>query len=342
MVLQQLTNQDLIDKIGVMVLGLDGQGRINLINAKGCEILGYPAEELLGMDWGRRFLLPADRQPVRDVFSFVMTGSAEHAAYHENFIQTRTNGKRMIAWHNTVLKDSDGNACGMLSTGEDITARKHAEGDLHRSEERFRRLVDHAADALFIYDLEGKFVDVNRQACLSLGYTREELLSLGVSDIDPDFPAHRVAATIEHILDTDGSTIVHGKHQHRDGHIFPVEIKIDVLDRDGVPLFVAIARDISERKTNEERYRQLFERAPLAYQSLDENGCILDVNQAWLETFGYCREEVIGRHITKFLEPNSRQILLQQFPLFKETGSISGIDFTILNKDGSTTLVEVT
>ncbi len=342
MVVQQLSNQDLIDKIGVMVLGLDEQGRINLINAKGCEILGYPSEELIGMDWVRHFLLPADRQPVRGVFAQIMTGNAQHAAYHENFIQTRKNGRRMIAWHNTVLKDGDGKACGMLSTGEDITARKHVEGNLHRSEERFRRLVDHAADALFIYDMDGRFIDVNKQACVSLGYNREELLTLGVADIDPDFPKHRVAATIEHILDAEGPTVVHSTHRHKDGRTFPVEIKIDVLDRDGVPLFIAIARDISERKTNEERYRQLFERVPLAYQSLDENGCILEVNLAWLATFGYCREEVVGHHITEFLVSNSRQLLLQQFPLSKESRSFSGIDFTILNKDGSTTLVEVT
>ncbi len=342
MVVQQLSNQDLIDKIGVMVLGLDDQGRINLINAKGCEILGYPSEALIGMDWGDHFLLPADRQPVRDVFAQVMTGSARHAAYHENYIQTRRNGKRMIAWHNTVLKDGDGKACGMLSTGEDITARKLAEEDLRRSEERFRRLVDHAADALFIYNLEGRFIDVNKQACVSLGYSREELLTLGVADIDPDFPEHRVAATNEQILDVQGATVVHGTHRHKDGHTFPVEIKIDVLNRDSVPLFIAIARDISERKSNEERYRQLFERAPLAYQSLDENGCILEVNQAWLATFGYCREEVVGHHVTEFFDVNSRQLLLQQFPLSKETRSFSGIDFTIINKDGSTTLVEVT
>ncbi|HEB68676.1 MAG TPA: PAS domain S-box protein [Desulfobulbus sp.] len=340
--LQQLPNQDLIDKIGVMVLGLDDQGRINLINAKGCEILGYTSEELIGLDWVRNFLLPADRQPVRDVFSQVMTGSVQHAAYHENFIQTRRNGNRMIAWHNTVLTDCDHRVCGMLSTGEDITARKLAEKDLRRSEERFRRLVDHAADALFIYDMEGRFIDVNKQACVSLGYPRRELLTLGVSDIDADFPEQRVEATIEHILDTEGPTVVHGRHRHKDGHVFPVEIKIDVLDRGGKPLFVAIARDISERKTNEERYRQLFERAPLAYQSLDETGCILEVNQAWLATFGYCREEVLGHHVTEFLCPNSRQLLLQQFPLSLETRSFSGIDFTIKNKDGSTTLVELT
>ncbi|MCF6188406.1 MAG: PAS domain-containing protein [Desulfobulbaceae bacterium] len=70
MVLQQLTKQDLIDKIGVMVLGLDDQGRINLINAKGCEILGDPSEELIGV---REFVAkPVDNKTLAEVVRKVL------------------------------------------------------------------------------------------------------------------------------------------------------------------------------------------------------------------------------------------------------------------------------
>ena len=59
--------------------------------------------------------------------------------------------------------------------------------ELHESEQRFRRLVDNAADAFFLHTEEGKILDVNKQACESLGYTREELLSMTIADIDPDY-----------------------------------------------------------------------------------------------------------------------------------------------------------
>ena len=342
MVLQQLSAQELIDKISVMVLGLDDQGRISLINEKVCEVLSYSSDELIGMDWFATFLEPAERQSVREVFFQVMAGTTDHARYHENFILTRSGELRMIAWHNTILEDSEGTITGVLCTGEDISTRKQMEENLRESEHRFRRFVDHAADILFIFDSQGRFVDVNRQACRSLGYTREELLELSIFDIDPEVSLEQVKQAVRQIVGKGTPLTVQSTPRHRDGHIFSLEVRVDSFESCGEKLFIAIGRDISERKSNEEKYRQLFERTPLAYQSLDEDGCILEVNHAWIDSFGYSREEVIGRNIKDFLTPDSQQTLSQQFPILKETGSVSGVDFTLLNKNGTTTRVEVT
>ena len=140
--LQELSAQKLIDKIGVIILGLDNQGRISLINTIGCEILGYSSDELIGMDWFSHFLEPADRQSIWEVFFQIMAGNIKHAVYHENFILTRNGEQRMIAWHNTILEDSDGKINGLLCTGEDITARKQAEENMQKSEQRFRRFAE--------------------------------------------------------------------------------------------------------------------------------------------------------------------------------------------------------
>ena len=66
--------------------------------------------------------------------------------------------------------------------------RKKVDEGLAQSEERFRRMVDNAADAFFAHDAEGRFVDVNKHACDSLGYTRENLLSLSIHDIEVTLP----------------------------------------------------------------------------------------------------------------------------------------------------------
>ena len=70
-------------------------------------------------------------------------------------------------------------------TAIDITERKLAEEKLMRSEKRFRSILDQAADVILVHDLHGRFLDVNRQACGNLGYSREELLAMKISDIDP-------------------------------------------------------------------------------------------------------------------------------------------------------------
>jgi len=85
--------------------------------------------------------------------------------------------------------------------------------------------------------------------------------------------------------------------------------------------------------------KQLYERAPLAYQSLDCDGCFINVNQAWLETLGYNQEEVIGRNFGDFLNPDWRNHFKENFPRFKAIGEILGIEFEMVKKDGSIILV---
>lgn len=87
--------------------------------------------------------------------------------------------------------------------------------------------------------------------------------------------------------------------------------------------------------------RELYERAPLSYQSLDENGCFLSVNQTWVNALGYTSEEVIGRNFSEFLSPNWRDQFKNNFPRFKAIGEIVGVEFEMVKKDGSPILVSV-
>jgi PAS domain S-box-containing protein len=92
-------------------------------------------------------------------------------------------------------------------------------------------------------------------------------------------------------------------------------------------------------RESEEKFRLLFERTPLSYQSLDAEGLFLEVNQAWLETLGYTRDEVIGRSFADFLHPDWVAHFRENFPRFKDIGEILGVEFEMLKKDGSTILV---
>ena len=92
-------------------------------------------------------------------------------------------------------------------------------------------------------------------------------------------------------------------------------------------------------RESEERFRLLYERAPLGYQSLDERGYFLEVNQAWLDTLGYAREEVIGKSFGDFLHPEWRDHFKENFPRFKAVGEILGVEFEMMKKDGSFIMV---
>ncbi|MBU2480663.1 MAG: response regulator, partial [Proteobacteria bacterium] len=84
-----------------------------------------------------------------------------------------------------------------------------------------------------------------------------------------------------------------------------------------------------------DRFQKLFDYAPLPYQSLDENGQIIEVNQIWLEILGYNREDVIGKSFGDFLHPEWVDHFKENFPKFKSMGEIMGIEFEMKKKDGS-------
>lgn len=82
--------------------------------------------------------------------------------------------------------------------------------------------------------------------------------------------------------------------------------------------------------------RELYDRSPLGYQSLDENGCLIETNQAWLDILGYNKHEIIGRNFGDFLVADYRDTFLENFPKLKAIGEILGVEFEMRKKDGST------
>ena len=118
---------------------------------------------------------------------------------------------------------------------------------LNQGEHRYKTLLETATDAFFLYDLNGKFLDVNNQACQSLGYTRDELLTMSVSDIEVANDRKHPNLTWKDLK--DGETIqLEGIHTRKDGSTFPVEVNLGIIHVGDESLLSVLARDISERK----------------------------------------------------------------------------------------------
>ncbi len=105
-------------------------------------------------------------------------------------------------------------------------------------------------------------------------------------------------------------------------------------------LLLTLERAIEKQKTREalresqEKYKALYDNAPLSYQSLDDDGCFIDVNPMWLKTLGYAREEIIGKNFGSFLHPDWKPHFVKNFPAFKERGYVNDAQFKIQHKDG--------
>jgi len=147
----------------------------------------------------------------------------------------------------------------------DVTDRRQAEQELRATEARFRTFVDHATDAFFLLDEQVIVIDVNRQACAGLGYSREELIGMHPRDFDVGLDQQSIAQLVERV--GAGETVTFETvHRRKDGVVFPVEIRARAFQQREQQFILSLVRDISERKraeqelrTSEERFRTLVQ-----------------------------------------------------------------------------------
>ena len=213
-------------------------------------IFGIPSDAFDGRKEDfYRYVHPEDRQLVAKAIDDARQLRVPYAA---EFRIVRLDG--MVRWVAATGQFYYGNEDypeRMLGMGVDITERKQTEESLHL----FRKLIDELNDAIEVVDPKTlRFLDVNDKACRDLGYTRDELLSLSVRDIDPGVNESFVPR-IERELELSGFATFESLHRRKDGSTFPVEINLRRVQLDRT-YGVSVVRDITERKRAEEALRQ--------------------------------------------------------------------------------------
>lgn len=189
------------------------------------------------------------------------TAAASEAAlqggprYDVEYRVVRPDGEeRMMHSQGDVIWDDAGQAIRQFGVMQDITDLRRAEEGLRASEARFRTFADRASDAFFLMDQDLNVIDVNRQACEGLGYTREELIGMHPRDFDAGLEAQSIAELGERAVAGETFTF-ETRHRRRDGSVYPVEIRSGTFIQGGRLYILALARDITERKLAEEKLR---------------------------------------------------------------------------------------
>jgi PAS domain S-box-containing protein len=207
---------------------------------------------------------------------------------------------------------------------------------LRESEARFRTFVDHATDAFFLHDDQGNILDVNQQACESLGYTREELIRMTPYEIDLDTD-RSLMNQIGAKLDAGEVMAFDTHHTRKDGTVFPAEVRLRPFWEGGRRFGVSLARDITERKRaqealqeSEERFRMLSE-ASFEGIWIHEQGKILDLNRSMAAMFGYEPSALIGSNLLELAAPESRELILEKV----QSGSEEPYEAVGVRKDGT-------
>ncbi|MEJ2378502.1 MAG: PAS domain S-box protein, partial [Pseudolabrys sp.] len=199
-------------------------------------------------------------------------------------------------------------------------AKAEEEAKLHKevknSEERFRTLIEQASDGIFVSDAQGRYLDVNSAGCRMLGYSREEILGLGIPELIAADEAPRLASHLAK-LRSGNTDVAEWQFRRKDGSPFVGEVSARQLPDGRLQAFV---RDVSERKHAERRqlelmeelkrseseareqhalFRSIFDGVPEGIALVDKERRIVMVNPALTRIFGYEADELIGASTVK-------------------------------------------
>ena len=308
--------QRYLDVAGTIMVSIDSQQKVTLINRKGCDILGYKEEEILGKNWFDNFLPKEVRDKVRAVFHNLIDGKIKIAEYFENPVLTKEGEERIILWHNAVLERESGNIVGTLGSGVDITKRNQAEQALARERNLLQTVVDTLPDCVFAKNADTTFVFSNR-SCANYMQAESPQAMVGKTDFDflPSERAERYHVEEQQIIQT-GQPIINNEVciEDEQGRIIRwlLSTKVPWCDDNGnIMGLVGLNRDITKLKyadeklrESEERFRNLTEYIPgVSIQGYDTDGVVFYWNKASEEVYGYTAEEAIGKKLNDLIIP---------------------------------------
>lgn len=250
--------QQYLDVAGVILVALDLEGRVTLINRKGCEVLGYTEAELLGRTWFDICLPAAVRADVARLFQEMTSDTTGFAEYYENPVLAKTGEERIVAWHNKLIRNDRQQITGILSSGEDITERKHAEEALRRSELLNRRLVEHLPQSVFVKDRNSSFTFCNANFSRPLGLTPEQMVGLDDFAFYPQELAEKYRLDDRRVMETGTMTDIEEVNRLGDAERWVHVVKVPYhAERGEVIGVMGIFEDITERKQAEDEVRRL-------------------------------------------------------------------------------------
>ncbi len=319
-----ISPETLFDIAGVMFIILDLDGNVSRINPKGCEILEYDQDEIIGKNWFENFLPSSVQKNVKKVFSEIIKGLVKPVEYNENVIITKHGEEKTIIWHNSYLKDKLGNITGTLSSGLDITDRIKAEQAFRESEEKYRLAMDATADGLWDWNIKNGSVYYS-PAWLKMIHAESEkpFYDLWATRLHPD-DKEKVLASLHKCLK---GNLPYWQQEHRiksgdKTWKWVLERgKIVAKDNKGKPVrMIGTMTDITKRKrietelSNEKQKLDLIANSlPALISYIDKNMKYKYVNNKYEEWFNIPKKNIINKHMQKVVGESVFQNILPYF-----------------------------
>ncbi|KDE55737.1 PAS domain S-box protein [Methanoculleus sp. MH98A] len=285
--------QGYLDVAAVLLVVINADQTIGLVNRRGCELLGYREDELVGKNWFDVAIPERNREDARQEFARMISGAAATSPTDEIAIVTKDGDERTLIWKEVVLRDAGGRSTGVLGSGKDITERIRAQEALQNREAQLRTIVENLNEGLGVFDLDGNPLQWNRAAREFFGLFGLKDAPGNVSEFGNFFEFTTTDGTVLPVEDWPLSRVLRGE-QIRDMEVRTRRIGTDrqrvfnyggtlVRGAGGSPFMALVTfTDITDRKEAEEA---LFAANEVANLYLDI--MVHDINNANAIALGY-------------------------------------------------------
>jgi PAS domain S-box-containing protein len=332
------------------VITADTTGRVVMFNEAAENLTGWREQEAVGrpLDEVLHIIDPDSGEVRTDLVQQILTGRIMVGPEHHSLAVKRDRSEISIALSVAPMRDSAGVVSGVVVAFRDTTESRRAAEAIMRSRDSYLKMFDESPTLIWRSGNDGRCHSFNNTWQRFTGRDVAQDLGYGwIENIHPD-DATRCTQVYEKAFRTRQSFEMEFRLRRFDGEdrwIIGTGRPFHELDG-SFGGFICSGYDITERRraeevlrNSEQRFRYLYEQAPLGYQSLDAEGRLIEVNKAWSDFFGYTHDEVIGRSFGEFLTAAGQHQFAECFAGFNGQGEMQGLEIEVVRKDQSRAVV---
>jgi two-component system sensor kinase FixL len=338
----ELRYRKLVENLNDVIFMIDREGLITYVSPVGEYMFGYSPPDLLG----RHFTEVVYHEDIPALIRrFSEIGQGIIVPFEWRLVH-KDSSHSWVRTSTRPVEDMEGTS-GFLGIISDISWERKAKEALRESEDKFRKVFDWANDAIMLHTLTtenspGRFIDVNQVACRMLGYSRDELLTMGPPAIVPP-ELHPQLGEIIRRAGTKKSVLFETRFQRKDGSTFPVESSGHLIMYEGGLIWISHIRDITGRKQaeealkeSEERFHGITERISDLIIIVDPEGYTTFMSPSVTSILGFSPESFIGKKAAPdIIHPEDVAKIGQAMERLKNGSPGEHVEFRIPRSDGS-------
>jgi PAS domain S-box-containing protein len=314
-------------------------------NDTALRVTGYTRDEILAMKISD---LATRTDP--EQFSALLEKLSKDTAVMFEALHRAKDGREIPVEVNVSLMTFEGKPA-MMGIARDISERKQTEERLRESEEKYRGLIESLDSVIALVDGDGRFGYMNEVAARQLGGTVQDFIGRSISELFPPEVAALQLSGIHKIFregrshTSENLSFIQGQPRWYRNNLQPIhdehgtitQVLVNATDIHDLKTLQQELQELNETlearvKERTAQIQDLYDNAPSGYQSVDQNGNIISINQTGLRWLGYTKDELLGRHITTIFPV---AIVEANLPVLIRDGVIRDLEFKITRKDGS-------